>query len=635
MKKNGRRIEYLLACFTASAAFLVYLRTLQNVFVNWDDNGYIYENPHIHAFNAAFLKWAFSSFYYANWHPLTWMSHAIDYAIWGLNPCGHHLSGIILHSINSFIAVVLVIRLIEAWEKIRVHSGKPSFLDPTGKLIAGTATGLLFALHPLHVESVAWASERKDVLCGLFFLLSILSYISYAAPLKECAARQKFWARFLGKQYLLALFFFALALMSKPMAVSLPLVLIILDWFPLGRIFSFASFWGSLTEKLPFIFLSGGASAIAILAQKKAGAIAPFTRVPAFARMAVAVRSLVLYLWKMILPLDLVPCYPYPMHISLLSVRFFFPTAFILAITALCIVLAGKKCGLWLACWSYFVITLLPVIGVIQVGGQSMADRYTYLPSLGPFIAAGVAAAWIWDKTGRRGRALKMAVGAGALLVVLSISYLTFVQIGVWRNSIVLWNYVIGQDPDTIPIAYISRGVAFSEIGRSAMAIADCSKAIALDPANPDAYDCRGIVFEKAGLMNSAISDYKKAISLKPSANYYYDLGEILAKTGQLYLAIANYEKAIVLAPSYFDAYNNLGIICVKTGRFNRALDDFNKAILLNPHASGALVNRGVVYIETGRTGLAAADFQRACGMGDKAGCQALRQIGPTWKGIY
>ncbi|MDA8173669.1 MAG: hypothetical protein M0018_03650, partial [Nitrospiraceae bacterium] len=261
MKGQRGHTGYRLSGMVAAATFLVYLRTLKNGFIDWDDGRYIYDNPHIHSLNVSFLKWAFSGFYFSNWHPLTWISHAMDYAVWGLNPMGHHLTGILLHSANAFIVVILAIRLMEAWEKAKGERDV-AFLEGNGKLIAGVVTGLIFGLHPLHVESVAWASERKDLLCALFFLLSILAYIKYAiiphpGPLP----------------YLLALAFFALALMSKPMAVSLPLVLLILDWFPLGRIFSFKSFRAAFTEKLPFIALSLGGSALTIVAQDRGEAI--------------------------------------------------------------------------------------------------------------------------------------------------------------------------------------------------------------------------------------------------------------------------------------------------------------------------------------------------------------------------
>ncbi len=599
MKKLGGRLEYCLAGLSAAAAFLVYLPALQNGFINWDDDRYIYADPGIHAINAAFLKWAFSGFYFSNWHPITMISYALDYAVWGLDPLGYHLTNIVLHSINSFIVAVLAIRLIEAWEKTKAleaeGGGGGAFLEGNGKLIAGVAAGLLFGLHPLHVESVAWASERKDLLCALFFLLSIMAYIKYASiphpgPLP----------------YLLALAFFALALMSKPMAVSLPIVLLILDWFPLGRIFSFKSFRAAFFEKLPFIALSLGGSALAVMAQNTGGAIKSFKFAPLNVRALVAARALVLYLWKMVLPIDLVPYYPYPKDAALLSAAYLLPVACLSAITAFCLyclkVAKNKKrkygfCLFFPACWGFYIITLLPVLGLVQVGGQAMADRYTYLPSLGPFLMAGIFAAWAWKKAGsfKWERRLRIAGISAALLVVLSMSYLTFWQIGVWKNSLVFWDYVIEKEPGKVP----------------------------------EPYNNRGIVFEEMGQLERATADFNEAISLDPAAfRAHYNLGKVLMKTGRLDLALAEDDKTIALNPSYADSYNNRGIIFAMRQRFAMALTDFNKAILLNPDDAQAYYNRGKVYLTSGCGGLAAPDFRKACGMGEENACRALRENG-------
>jgi hypothetical protein len=223
--KRTWNTEYYVAAAVALLTLLVYLPALQNEFVDWDDNVYIFDNPYIRSLDMAFFKWAFWGFHAANWHPLTWASHALDYAVWGLNPLGHHLTSISLHALNTFLVVALVTRLLDAYN---TKQNRPALNDRM-VLIAAATTGLLFGLHPVHVESVAWVSERKDVLCALFFLLSLLSYLSYVSSNTQ-------------KTYLLSLGFFVLALLSKPMAVTLPVVLLILDWYPYGRIRSFKTF---------------------------------------------------------------------------------------------------------------------------------------------------------------------------------------------------------------------------------------------------------------------------------------------------------------------------------------------------------------------------------------------------------
>jgi hypothetical protein len=255
-------------------------------------------------------------------------------------------------------------------------------------------TGLLFGLHPLHVESVAWVSERKDLLCAMFYLLSIMAYMAYRT--------HKIY-----RTYFLTLCFFILALMSKPMAVSLPFVLLILDWYPFKRTTSLETFRTSFIEKLPFIALSIGSSILTILAQKAGGAVVAIEAIPLQARILVAAKSLIAYLWKMILPLNLIPLYPYPQDVSLLSLGFLATVFLVTGITAAC-VLAARKEKLWMSVWFYYVVTLIPVIGIVQVGSQPMADRYTYLPSLGPFLIAGLITAGLYEKVGTpgKGRAL-------------------------------------------------------------------------------------------------------------------------------------------------------------------------------------------------------------------------------------
>ncbi len=656
-----------MAWIVASATFLAYLRTLQNGFVHWDDDKYIYENLHIYSLNAIFFKWAFWGFHHAsvgNWLPLTLISYALDHALWGAKPMGYHLTNIILHSANAFLVVVLSARLIEAWEKTRDFSS-PSFLSGKGKLIAAAATGLLFGLHPLHVESVAWASERKDVLCAFFFLLSIIAYLRYADRIRSAGKPGGFepW-------YLLSLFSLVLALMSKPMAVSLPVALLILDWCPLGRIFSLKSFRAVFYEKLPFIALCAGDSALTILAQKKGGAMTSFNQLPFASRVLVAARSLVLYIWKMVLPVNLVPYYPYPKDISFLSPGYLLPVVFVVAVTAFCLLKARRQ-KIWLACWGYFVISLLPVLGLIQVGRQAMADRYAYLPSLGPFLAAGVAAAWAWKKAEglKYGKVFRTAGASAALLAVFSMSYLTFRQTGIWKSGLALWNYVIHKEPYASAVVYNNRGYIFEKMGQTEKAIADFNEAIAINPRrarvytnlgnayitmgqtekaiadfdeaiaiNPskaDLYNNLGNAYAKLGQTAMAVDCLDKAVSLKPGFSLaYYNLGRVYMGTGRFDLAVAAYEKAIALDPSFFWAYNNLGVVSMKMGNATAALGDFNKAIVLNPGNPMFYMNRGRVYIATGCGGLAAADFRKACEMGDGDGCRALRQTGFKSTGI-
>jgi tetratricopeptide (TPR) repeat protein len=511
-----------LAAAVALVTFIVYLPALHNEFVYWDDNLYVFENPNIRSLDAAFFQWAFLEFHVSNWHPLTWISHAVDYAIWGLNPLGHHLTNIILHAVNTALVVVLALKLLEFVREQSALKETGSFLNNRMILIAAGATGLLFGIHPVHVESVAWISERKDLLCALFFLLSVIWYANYVSYKTY-------------KTYMLTLGFFVLALFSKPMAVTLPVALLILDWYPFNRIRSPRKAWGSIVEKLPFIFLSLFSSLLTLLAQREGNSMAPLDFVPLSTRLLVAVQSLAVYIQNMLLPLNLIPLYPYPKDVSLFSFKYASTLLLVMGATAICAVLARKR-KIWLSVWSFYVIMLIPVLGIIQVGNQPMADRYAYLPSLGPFLLAGAGVAWISEKAFREKRRGLFITGATiiiALLLVCCLSILTVRQTAIWRNSISLWTYVIEKEPERIPLAYNNRGMVFYKAGMFDRALADFDQAIGMDPEYAKAYYNRGSTYDTMGQLDKAIVDYRKTISLDP---YYYEahyfLDQALKKTG-------------------------------------------------------------------------------------------------------
>ena len=648
--KKTLNVKYYLAASAALITFFVYLPVLQNAFVQRDDGPYIFANPHIRSFDAAFFKWAFLDFHESNWHPLTWMSHALDYALWGLAPLGHHLTSSVLHAINVFLVVILAVRILEAWQAGQGKDAPSPALHGRMILIAAGTTGLLFGLHPLHVESVAWAAERKDLLCALFFLLSILSYMSYVSYRTS-------------KTYLLALGFFVLALLSKPMAVSLPLVLLILDWHPFDRIRSRQTLGPVFLEKLPFLTLSILSSIVTVLAQKAGGAMAMMSVVPLQQRSLVAANALNVYLGKMLWPLDLIPFYPYPKDISFWSAKYFAAVVSLIGITTVCVILAKKR-KWWLAAWGYYVVTLFPVIGIVQVGSQAMADRYTYLPSIGPFLLAGAAAAWVLRKAempALRDRIARTAFVSVVFLVFISLSWLTFRQIGIWKNDLALWNEVIIKEPEPNLLAHSSRGMLFFERGLFDEAIADFTVIIGQSPSTYQAYLYRGMAFYNRGRIDQAIDDYTKAIMLNPSSvNAFMNRGMAFGDKGLTEKALEDYGRVIILDPSNDTAYNNMGVLYGKAGMpvraieafslaiaaspdradsyFNRglayasqgqyakALEDLGRTIALNRNDGAAYLSRGRLRIITGETLRAAEDFQKACELGNSEGCSALRR---------
>ena len=511
-----KNLQYYIAAAVSLLTFAIYLPALQNEFVSADDDGYVFENPHIRSFNAIFIKWAFFNFFTSNWHPLTWLSHALDYAIWGLNPLGHHLTSIILHAANTFVVALLSIRVINIWEKVETKESPSASSDGRTMFITGAVTALLFGLHPFHVESVAWVSERKDVLCAFFFLLSITNYLKYVQVRGDETGKGQSPSIFLNKYALFTVGSFILALMSKPMAVSLPFVLLILDWFPFKRIVSFKTLRMAFVEKLPLIALSLVCSVLTVFAQRAGGAMKFTEVIPLSDRLAVASQSLIAYLWKMVAPVNLMLLYPYPRAINVFSLQYMVPIALIAGITAGCIFFARRQ-KVWLSTWGYYVITMLPVLGIVQVGSQSMADRYTYLPSLGPFFVIGLAVAACAGRinTFTRWRSFFKVLGSIlVLLVTIAMTYLTHEQIGTWENDISLWSNIIQKEPSKVTIANYGRGKSFAGIGQFDKAIADYDRAILLEPFHPDVYFHRGLAFAKKGEFDRAVADYNAAIAL-------------------------------------------------------------------------------------------------------------------------
>ncbi|KAF0146397.1 MAG: Tetratricopeptide TPR2 repeat protein [Nitrospirae bacterium] len=514
MKKKAT--TFAPAILVAAFTMIIYLPALQNDFVNWDDEQYIIYNSHIQTINFNFIKWAFFDFYAANWHPLTWFSHALDYAVWGLNPLGHHLSSIILHGLNTMLVIILIIKLLNSAKTN--HSEKDI-------LALAIITGLLFGLHPLHVESVAWVSEKKDVLYSFFFLLSLLSYLGYALDYRN---RQRdatsFHLIYANRKYLAAIGLFALSLMSKPMALTLPFVLLILDYYPLQRLDSLKNIKYLIIEKIPFFILSAACSVLVLLAQASSRGNITALQVLSFqSRITIAFKSLIAYIGKMILPAELIPLYKHPVRVSLLSLEYLSAIILCTAITTLCILYA-KKQRVFLAVWAYYVISLSPVLGIVQVGRQAMADRYTYLTSLGHFFLAALLIVHIYAKITEKNalQFYKKLIFYTLMIALFStFSYLTVKQIRFWKDGITLWSHEIRIDP-LFPEPYHRRGNAFRVIGEYDNALDDLTTAIRLNPmTEPDYYNDRGIVYATLKKFPMALNDFNTALLLAPENPTY------------------------------------------------------------------------------------------------------------------
>jgi tetratricopeptide (TPR) repeat protein len=454
-------------------------------------------------------------------------------------------------------------------------------------LIAGVVTALLFALHPVHVESVAWVAERKDLLSAFFFLLTLLSYLFYTS--RTAHKHKVTW-------FTLSLLFFILALMSKPMAVSLPLILLLLDYYPLERFKRQPS--KNLTillEKIPFLLLSIASGIITIIAQRLGGSIHSLEQVSLHYRLLNSLWALTFYLKKMVFPFKLLPFYPFTFHPY---TTYLLPATIIILITLFCVWMIKYKKYFWLSTWLYFLITLMPVLGIIQVGGQGAADRYTYLPSLGPFFLTGLGIAWIWERVSLKGwkKEVTLLLLFSTCLVMLSLGYLTNKQIKVWQNPEVLWKCVINSYPKT-PVAYYNLGTFYGENNLLDEAISQLKKAIAINPHYKEAHNNLGVAYYKKGKLDEAISEYKSEIAINPSyERAHNNLGLAYYSKGLLDKAITAYKQAITLNPQYSQAYHNLGTTYHKKRKFKKAIARYKQAITKNPKLDKSYNNLGSIY---------------------------------------
>jgi tetratricopeptide (TPR) repeat protein len=578
--KNLFIVSFLVSLIT----ILVYLPALQNDFVNWDDNEYVYENPNIQSIGIKSIKWMLTAFHSANWHPVTWFSHAIDYAIWGLNPMGHHLTSVIFHGLNTILVVVLITHLIRLRNENSYQLGY--------SLIAGAITGLLFGLHPLHVESVAWVSERKDVLYAFFFLLSILMYIKYVST--QQGRKVLFYGLCLG--------FFILSLMSKPMAITLPAVLLILDFYPFRRFdirLAFSSHSKILMEKLPFLGLSIVSMVLTVLAQQEVDAIKSLQSAALQDRIFIAFRGLIFYIYKMLYPKDLVPLYPYPSNVSIYMVEYAVSIILVLGITACCFYLWGKQ-KIWLTVWTYYVITLLPVLGIIQVGDQAAADRYTYLTSLSPFLLIGLGVARLID-TGRNKKQFLVFRRLFSIVIVAAIFglliNLTVNQGKLWKNSITLWTRELQVFPSSAYMAYYKLGLLYRSQGLAEKAVENYRMAIKLYPTFTLAHYNLGNAYMSQGLIDKAKKQYQIVLELKPDfPDAHYNLGSIYQSQGLIDEAKKRYQIVLELKPDFPEAYNNLGKIYKSQGLMDKAMEHYKIARKLNEALPESYNNIGAVY---------------------------------------
>jgi len=558
----------LIALLLALITLVVYLPVSQHDFLDYDDDVYVTQNPAIqHGFTWAAIKWAFTTGYASNWHPLTWLSHMLDCELFGLNAGAHHLDNVVFHAANAVLLFVLLWRM-------------TSFRADASARQAGTFwpsafVAALFAWHPLHVESVAWVSERKDVLSTFFALLALLSYTKYA---KE-NSRRDFW---------IALVFFALGLMSKPMLVTLPFVMLLLDFWPLNRVEGFRlKVAGSkiiqpstfnlqlVIEKWPFFLLAAISCVVTFLAQR-AEAVVALDRVPLGLRFENVPVAYVRYLSKTVWPVNLAVIYPLPKQ---------WPWPGVAAATAVLIFLSvmawrGRRQSPWLLVgWLWFLGTLVPVIGLVQVGAQALADRYTYVPLIGIFIAVAFQVGkWV-----EQFQIPKTAASIAAIAVLTACITGTQHQLRYWEDSRSLFTHALAVTKDNFT-AQLDLGVALAEEGKPDEALSHYRETLRLYPELYQADINIGDLLDDMGKPSEALIYCRKAVELNPNrAPLHNTLGIVLAELGRFNEAANEFNTAARLDPTYPWAHFEMGKALLKQGRDAGAIDRFREALRLDP----------------------------------------------------
>src|SRR5881409_450881 len=548
----------LVALFTLAA----FLPTLQNQFVNWDDADNFLGSPHYRGLTWTHLRWMWTT-HMGHYIPLTWMTLGLDYVLWGMNPVGYHLTSLLLHAANAVVFFFVVCRILTL--------ALPAPSERGHALTAGFAA-LVFAIHPLRVESVAWVTERRDVLSGLFYLLTILMYLRAY----EFGARGRGW-------YWLAVAVFVCALLSKSMVVNLPVVLLILDVYPLRRLGGAIGWWSEparrvYVEKIPFVLLAAAASAIAFMAQFSAQTAASLAQLSVLGRLAVSAYGLSFYLGKLVVPVNLSPLYELPPTVNPGALPFILSYGLVLAITALVLVLRRRVPGL-LATWLAYIVVLLPVLGIFQIGLQIAADRYTYLAGLGWAIlaGAGLLSCWRTSRGSKTGTPAALLVAGVAICVVVGLGVLTWNQVQVWRDSERLWAHALAIDPDS-PVAQNNFGYELDRRGKLVEAIDHYRQALRIKPDYALAHTNWGAALGRQGKPAEAIDHYRQALRIKPGdALAHTNWGVELAQQGKLAEAIEHFQEALRIKPDDALAHTNLGLALTLQGKLAEAFEHLQR----------------------------------------------------------
>ena len=560
----ARRRQVFISLGLAAATFAAFGPVLRAGFVNWDDAANLLANWHYRGLGLAQLKWMATTSFGGCYQPLSWLSYSLDYALWGLNPFGYHLTNLILHAASA-VLFYFAARLL-----FRLGSGET---DETRVSIAAAFAALFFAIHPLRVESVAWVTERRDVLSGVFYLAALLFY--------------------LRRQLKAALACFLLALLAKASGVMLPAVFLILDVYPLRRLPGNIRDWllprcrPVLLEKIPFFILSAAFGALALAGQNAAGALLPLARESFVPRIGQVFFGVAFYPIKTLVPARLSPIYEMPPGFHLPFGEVLASVAAVLALSALFIALR-KKWPAGLAAWTCYLVSIAPLSGIFPVGRQFAADRYSYLPCLAWAVLAGAAVLAGLNRLNRSGQKILMAA-LGVL--ILGLGRVTWSQTKIWRDSQTLWSRAVAVEPDS-DVAHDNLGQALAAQGNAAQASIEYRAALAINPDYAKAHNNLGDALASLGQTARAVAEYRRALEIKPDfAAAHYNLGLALTAQGKMKDAQVQYERAIKDAPDFAAARVNLGNILAKQGKIAQAEALYEQALAIDPGLAAARQN--------------------------------------------
>ncbi len=488
--------NFLIGLFLAVSVLAVFGQVSDHGFINFDDEDYVYDNPWVRSgLTSEGIRWALTAHFAGNWHPLTWISHMVDVSLFGVRPGPHHLISVGIHLANALLLFFALNSM-------------------TGRRWPSATVAAMFALHPLHVESVAWISERKDVLSAFFWMLTLLAYARYAA--RPAISR-----------YLAVFCALAAGLMAKPMLVTLPAVLLLLDIWPLNRLVKRGWKW-CLLEKLPLIGLAVGSAVITLIAQKGGGAVRSLEALSPWDRAGNAILAYAGYIAKMFRPIELAIFYPLrPEGITGPRVG---GAALLIASVTVLVFLWGRSRPYFLVGWLWYLGTLIPVIGIVQVGSQAMADRYTYIPLIGLFIII----AWGLPDLLPMRQGYRLGLAGATAIAMVGIMTLTFQQVGYWKNSATLFAHTLRVTQNNA-LAHTHLGLALSQSGRLRAAIAEYQKALALSPIQPRIHNNLGVALYRSGEASAAVAHFRAALAIRPDfSDAQHNLRRVMAVKDRL-----------------------------------------------------------------------------------------------------